>query len=128
LKTPTTRIVNKKALYIDYGAETPIVNRLPNCGLWYFVPFEALSELQIAASGAVRHKSQMLADASKSAGIVVMGRCYVKVAESMTSSLWVAVTSNGIAWPNDPWMHALPLGKDLSQMLSSRSPCLQLTG
>jgi hypothetical protein len=63
----------------------------------------------------------MLADASKSTGIVVMGRCYAKVAESMTSSLWVAVASNGIAWPNDSWMHALSLGKDLSNAIKQIS-------
>ena len=87
----------------------------------HFAAFGALSELSVAASGAGRYRSQMLADASKSTGIVVMGRCYAKVAESMTSSLWVAVASNGIAWPNDPWMHALSLGKDLSNAIKQIS-------
>jgi hypothetical protein len=63
----------------------------------HFDAFGSLSELYVAASGAGRYRSQMLADASKSTGIVVMGRCYAKVAESMTSSLWVAVARYGIA-------------------------------
>jgi hypothetical protein len=84
--------------------------------------------LQIAAYGVRRQKNQVPADASKPTGIVVMGRCYAKVAELTVSSMWVAVASNRIAWPDGPSMQVLYSGKSVFHLLSGRSPCLHFTG
>jgi hypothetical protein len=70
----------------------------------------------------------MPADGGKPTGLSVKGGWYVKVAESMTSSLWVAVASNRTVWLDGSLMQVLSLGKSDIQLLSGKSSCLHLTG